>query len=54
MTYITGGKTPLTLKFIFIYLLHVLFILVIGGIFEKRKVCSKELKRVIFLVSKFC
>jgi len=40
----------LIFKFILIYLLHVLFILKIEGIFEKEKASPKMLKGVVFFI----
>jgi len=40
----------LIFKFILIYLLHVLFVFKIEGIFEKRKDSPKELKEVVFFI----
>jgi len=40
----------LIFKFIFIYLLHVLFVLKINGIFGRKKFNLKMMKRVIFFI----
>jgi len=40
----------LIFKFILIYLLHVLFVLKIEGIFEEKKSSPKVLKWVVFLI----
>jgi len=48
--YIVFVKFVLIFKFIFIYLLHVLFELKIKGIFRKQKVSPKVLKEVIIFL----